>query len=94
MNEFKALIAAAAMVLAVSAPTLAAQRAYRGYDAFASSADRSGAYYYGPQGVPAYDARAAAQQALTPSQSQYNRAPYGQQSLPYPDRPYGAPDSW
>jgi hypothetical protein len=64
---------------------VAAQRAHRGVDAYASS-DRSGAYSYGPQTYGA--------QPLTPAQHQYSRTPYAGQNLPYADRPYGDPDSW
>ena len=46
--------------------------------------DRSGAYYYGPQGVPTAQDRAAIVQVP------YSRG----QNLPFSDRPYGDPDSW
>lgn len=90
MKTLKVLTAAAGILLAVSAPSLAAsakQRVHRGYDAYASdavSADRSGAYNYGPIG---------GKPVLTPAQHNYNSvAPSG--NLPYPDRPYGDPDRW
>jgi hypothetical protein len=86
MRKLQILTATAGILLALAGPTLAAQRAHRAYDAYASS-DRSGAYNYGPiQGS----------QARTPAQAQYDRTPTnsGQQNLPYPDRPYGDPDSW
>jgi hypothetical protein len=90
MKKLQVLTAAGAILLALAGPSLAAQRAHRGVDAYASgdvNADRSGAYYYGPQTY--YGA-----QPLTPAQHQYSRAPYAGQNLPYPDRPYGDPDSW
>jgi hypothetical protein len=90
MKKLQILTAAAGILLARAGPSLAAQRTHRGVDAYASgdvSADRSGAYYYGP--------RAYGAQPLTPAQHQYSRsAPYAGQNLPYADRPYGDPDSW
>ena len=90
MKTLKVLTATAGILLAVTAPTLAASgrhHAHRGYSAYASGAasvDRSGAYNYGPIG---------GQPALTPSQHTYSAvSPTG--NLPYPDRPYGAPDGW
>ena len=58
-------------------------------DAYASGAvttDRSGAYYYGPQG--AQNAQDRAPVVETPST--YNRG----QNLPFADRPHGDPDTW
>jgi hypothetical protein len=49
--------------------------------------DRSGAYYYGPRDA---QGRTVAPPAFQSEQTQYNRG----QNLPYPDRPYGAPDTW
>jgi hypothetical protein len=96
------LLAGIATLVTVIEPSLAAQRKHRAYDAYASgaAADRSGAYYYGPNSR-GYDAFAsgtvsrgpARSEALTPAQHNYDRYNYGQ-NLPYPDRPYGAPDSW
>jgi len=90
MKTLKVLTAAAGVLLAVSASTLAVsakERVHRGYNAYASdavNADRSGAYNYGPNfGKP----------VLTPAQHNYNSvAPTG--NLPYADRPYGDPDNW
>ena len=88
MKTLTVLTAAAGILLAVTAPTLAASakhRVHRGYNAYASDAagvDRSGAYSYGPIG---------GRPVLTPQQHNYN-APSG--NLPYPDRPYGDPDRW
>jgi hypothetical protein len=84
MKKLQILTAATGILLALAGPTLAAQRVHRGVDAYAS--DRS---YYGPQAGQAYGA-----QALTPAQHQYSRGAYQGQNLPYPDRPYGDPDSW
>lgn len=97
------LLAGIATLVTAIEPSLAAQRKQRAYDAYASGAvtDRSGAYYFGP-GSRGYNAYASGgsysagpvrSQALTPAQHNYNRYNYGQ-NLPYPDRPYGDPDSW
>ena len=86
MRKIHILATAAALLVAASAPSLAASRTHRALDAYASGAvttDRSGAYYYGPQGRPAV----APYQDVQPL---YNRG----QNLPYADRPYGDPDSW
>jgi hypothetical protein len=88
MKKLYVLTATAGILLALAGPSLAAQRAPRGVDAYAS-ADRSGAYNYGPQG-----GQGARAQVQTPAQHQYNRAPNYGQNLPYPDRPYGDPDRW
>jgi hypothetical protein len=86
MRKLQLLTASAAILLAFAGPSLAAQRAIRGVDAYASGAvnDRSGPYYYGPQG-----AQSAPERAFV--QPQYTLPNHGQ-NLPYPDRPYGAPD--
>ena len=58
-------------------------------DAYASGAattDRSGAYYYGPQGAQNAPDRISVRPQYD---NQYSRG----QNLPYPDRPYGDPDS-
>jgi len=102
MKKLLMLTAAAGIVFALAEPGLAAQRVHRGVDAYASGdVDRSGAYNYGPvngratysyaptAGRPVYDDR-----ANTPAEHIYSNTPYGGQNLPYPDRPYGAPDSW
>jgi hypothetical protein len=89
MKKLQTLTVAAGILLALAGTSVAAQRVHRAYDAYASGADRSGAYYYGPQGEQAYGA-----QVQTPAQYQYNSAPNYGQNLPYPDRPYGAPDRW
>jgi hypothetical protein len=92
MKTLHIMATAATLLVAASAPTLAAQRVDRGSDAYASSVDRSGAYYYGPR--DAQSRTFVAPRQATPEQfnreSQYNRG----QNLPYPDRPYGDPDSW
>jgi hypothetical protein len=87
MKKLQFLTATAAILLALAGPSLA-QRANRGVDAYASG-DRSGAYVYGPQAGQAYGV-----QAQTPAQHQYSRPSNYGQNLPYPDRPYGAPDRW
>ena len=91
------LLAGIATLVTAIEPSLAAQRKHRAYDAYASG-DRSGAYYFGPGAVrsevPATFSRGPVRsEALTPAQHNYDRYNYGQ-NLPYPDRPYGAPDSW
>ena len=54
------LLAGVATLVTAIEPSLAAQRKHRAYDAYASgaSADRSGAYYFGP-GRRGYDAYAS-----------------------------------
>jgi len=92
MKKLHLLTATAGILLALAAPTFAATRTHRAVDAYASgTVDRSGAYYYGPQG-----GAARAQAPRTPVQVQRDLAPsYGPGvNLPYPDRPYGDPDSW
>ena len=82
------LLAGIATLVTVTEPTLAAQRSHRAYDAYASGTvtDRSGAYNFGPT---------TGRQVLTPAQHNYDRRSYNYgQNLPYPDRPYGDPDSW
>jgi hypothetical protein len=89
MKTIHTLAAAAGILLTLAGPTLAAQRAHRAYDAYASGAvttDRSGAYYYGPRNA---EGRAVAA-PIQAAPSQFGRG----QSLPYADRPYGDPDSW
>ena len=101
------LLAGIATLVTVTEPLLAAERKHRAPDAYASGAatDRSGAFYFGPNGR-GYDAYASGavtdragayvgpgrSEALTPDQHTYDR--YTGQNLPYPDRPYGAPDGW
>ena len=102
MKKLLMLTAAAGLIFALAEPTLAAQRTHRALDAYASGAvDRSGAYNYGPvDGRAAYDYAPPASgpvfdgQANTPAQHTYSNTPYGGPNLPYPDRPYGDPDSW
>jgi hypothetical protein len=90
MSKLLILATTAGIVLASAAPGLAAQRAHRASDAYASAAtaDRSGSYYYGPQDA---QGRATTAVPFDPAPAvQYNRG----QNLPYPDRPYGNPDRW
>ena len=87
MRKLHILATAAALLVTASAPSLAASRTHRGADAYASGAvttDRSGPYYYGPQGAQ------NAQDRTPFVEAPYNRG----QNLPYPDRPYGDPDTW
>ena len=85
------LTATAGIILALAGPSLAAPRTHHAADAYASgdvSADRSGAYNYGPTG---------GERVRTPAQPQYQyggSSAYTGQNLPYPDRPYGDPDRW
>ena len=94
MRKIHILATAAALLVATSAPSLAASRTHRALDAYASGAvttDRSGAYYYGPrdaQGRAGDNIDNVQERAFV--QLQYSRG----QNLPYPDRPYGDPDSW
>jgi hypothetical protein len=94
MRKLHALTAAAGILLALAGPTLAAQRAHRADDAYASgTADRSGAYYYGPQGAAqarAQDQSRVQDRGFVQPQERYSTG----QSLPYADRPYGDPDGW
>jgi hypothetical protein len=100
MKKLLMLTAAAGFIFALAEPTLAAQRTHRAFDAYASG-ERSGAYNYGPvNGGAVYDYAPSVGgpvvngPANTPAQHIYSSTPYGGQNLPYPDRPYGAPDSW
>ena len=89
MKKLHTLATAAILLMAASAPTLAAQRMYRGVDASASgavTADRSGSYYYGPRDAQGRTI-AVQQQAVAP---QFDRG----QNAPSADRPYGNPDTW
>ena len=91
MSKIHILATAAALLVTATAPSLAAQRVHRGADTFTNdtvTTDRSGSYYYGPQGqgyreVSPFDAYASG-----------GAVPYRSGNLPYPDRPYGDPDSW
>ena len=87
MKKIHLLTATAGILLALAGPTLAAQRTHSGYDSYASTSDRSGAYNYGPNGSQGYVAQ---DRAYAQPQGQYNRG----YSLPYADRPYGDPDRW
>ena len=79
------LLAGIATLVTVTEPTLAAKRKHRAYDAYASGAVTDV--------VPAPTHSGPVRgEALTPAQHNYDRT-IGQ-NLPYPDRPYGDPDSW
>ena len=88
MRAICTLTATVGILLALAGPTLAASRNQNAADAYGS---RSGAYNYGPVTAEGRNANA---QALTPAQQQYQPQYNRGQNLPYPDRPYGAPDSW
>ena len=79
------LLAGIATLVMVTEPLLAAQRKHRALDAYARApvAERMG---------PQYSSRSR-DQALTPAQHMYSPN-NGSPNLPYPDRPYGAPDGW
>jgi len=90
MRKLQIFATAATLLVAASAPSLAASRNHRALDAYASGAvttDRSGAYYYGPQDA---QGRALAAPPAQVETYRFNRGP----GEPYVDRPYGAPDSW
>ena len=80
------LLLGIATLVTVTEPTFAAKRKHRASDAYASGAvtERVGPQYSGQ----------VRDQALTPAQHFYSRPAYGGQNLPYPDRPYGAPNGW
>ena len=89
MRKIHILATATAVLVAATAPSLAASRTHRAVDAYASGAatqDPSGAYFYDPQ-TRAYP---SGQPSTDDGKTHSN---YGR-NLPYPDRPYGAPDSW
>jgi hypothetical protein len=90
MRKLHIFATAAALLAAATVPSLAASRTQRAVDA-TGTADRSGAYYYGPQGAQnaqdRYEDRAETPNFVQPQDS---RSP----SLPYAGRPYGDPDSW
>jgi len=93
MKKLQMLTTAAGILLALAGPSLAAQRAYRGVDAYASAgtSDRSGSYYYGPR--DSQDRALNDSVQSTPYQyapAQYDR---GQAAVPS-DNTYGHPDSW
>ena len=95
MKKLQMLTTAAGILLALAGPSLAAQRTYRGVDAYASaSSDRSGSYYYGPRGAQdrAFDPVQSTPFRSAPSQygAQYDRG----QAAVAPDQTYGHPDSW
>jgi hypothetical protein len=76
------LLAGIATLIAVTEPSLAAQRKHRGFDAYARGEVTEGPRYSGQ----------IRSQALTPAQHFY--MPNNGPNLPYPDRPYGDPDRW
>ena len=93
MRKLHIFATAAALLVAATAPSLAASRTHRASDAYASgTADRSGAYYYGPHGAQdrAQDTLQDTFQDRVFVQPRYNRG----QNQPFSDRPYGDPDNW
>ena len=90
MRKIQIFATAAALLVAATAPSLAASRTtHRAADAYASGAvttDRSGAYYYGPQDAQGRSVTAPVQAAPF----QYDRG----LNQPFSDRPYGDPDTW
>jgi hypothetical protein len=80
------LLAGIATLVTVTEPLLAAQRKQRASDAYARGAVTERA-------EPQYSGQIR-DQPLTPAQHIYGRPAYGSQNLPYPDRPYGAPNGW
>ena len=79
------LLASIATVVAVTEPSLAAQRKHRAFDAYARGEVTEGV---GPQ-----YSRQIRGEALSPAQHFYIPS-NGSPNLPYPDRPYGDPDRW
>jgi hypothetical protein len=89
MKKLHVLTAAAGILLALAGPSLAASR-QRGVDANANTyTDRSGAYYFGPQGA-GYNSYARANSESQYVAPQFSAPQYGYG--PYPDRAYGDPD--
>jgi hypothetical protein len=80
------LLAGIATLVTVTEPTLAAQRKHRAYDAYASGAVT--------ERVRPFHSGRVRGEALTPAQHNYDLYFNKGQNLPYPDRPYGDPDSW
>ena len=95
MKKLQMLTTAAGILLALASPTLAAQRAYRGVDAYASATmDRSGSYYFGPR--DAQDRAINDPVQSTPFRSapfQYGPTQNDRAAVPS-DGTYGHPDSW
>jgi len=81
-----ALVAGIAALVAVTEPTFAAQRKHRAYEAYASGAVT--------EHVRPFSSGRVRSEALTPAQHNYDLYFNKGQNLPYPDRPYGDPDSW
>lgn len=78
------LLAGIATLVAVTEPSLAAQRKHRAFDAYARGGVTESV---GPQ----YSGQIRSE-ALTPAQHTY--MPGNGPNLPYPDRAYGDPDRW
>jgi hypothetical protein len=85
-TKFAIPLAAAGLLLAVGEPGFAAPRHYRPDDAYASSAVTHERAITHPSDTPfgwSFPANGTAAEPLGPGHN-----------LPYPDRPYGDPDSW
>ena len=78
MKKLHILATAAALLVAASAPSFAASRTHHHV--------RSDRDYSTNRGYDAYGAASGAQG--------WGGGTYSGQNLPYPDRPYGDPDSW
>jgi hypothetical protein len=78
------LLGGIAALVAVTEPSLAAQRKHRAFDAYARGEATEGVGRYSSQ---------IRGEALTPAQHIY-MPNNGSPNLPYPDRPYGDPDRW
>jgi hypothetical protein len=79
MKKLHILATAAALLIASSAPSFAASRTHHHH----ARTDRD---YSTNRGYESYSAAPGAQG--------WGGAGYTGQNLPYPDRPYGDPDSW
>jgi hypothetical protein len=84
MRKLHILATAAALLITASAPSFAASRTHRHH--VRSDRDYSTNRGYTNPGYNAYGAASGAQG--------WGGAGYTGQNLPYPDRPYGDPDSW
>jgi hypothetical protein len=80
------LLAGIATLVAVTELSLAAQRKHRAHDAYASGAVT--------ERVRPFHSGRVRTEALTPGQRNYDLYFNKGVNLPYPDRPYGDPDSW
>lgn len=94
MKRIHLLTTAAILLAAVSQPSLAASRAHRADPAQAADQlDQVRRDYYHVYGDPGYNAyaRGEVRSNRVVPQDDWNQT-YPSQNLPYPDRPWGAPD--